>query len=256
MIIATRRAHGEAYDERVGFPLRRWMAALAFALLAIQVSLNQMLMPYKPRLTIVDPPPSARMASIQALGDGQFHFRWLALELENSGDSFGRFTALRHYDYANIQAWLHLLDRFDNRSNAGPSLASYLYGSIDNPHKIRHMMNYLLEHGRSDPKTKWWWLSQAAYMAKEKIKDDDLALSISYEVANSNAPNLPLWARQFPAFILEKQGKREAAFRFMEQFLAEKDKMTEGEWNYMRYFLKERLNILNAEELTPGATYK
>lgn len=239
-----------------GFHTRRWIVALAFALLAIQFSLHNMLEPYKPRLTIVEPPPSERTAQIESLGDSQFHFRSLALTLENSGDTFGRATALNRYNYANVYAWLHLLDKFDMRSNVAPSLAAYLYGFLNDPEKVRYMMDYLLEQGRRDPKTKWWWLSQAAYMAKEKLKDDDLALKISYEVANSGAPNMPLWARQLPAFILEKQGKREAAYEFMQKFLAEKDKMSPGEWNYMRYFLKDRLHIMNTDELTPGATYE
>src|SRR5690606_26516893 len=112
------------------------------------------------------------------------------------------FTALRKYNYDYLHGWLMRMDAFDPQSNIGPALAAYVYSAVpDSPDKIRRLVDYLLTHARRDPAQNWWWLYQACSLANHKVGDKAWALEIAKELAASGAPNLPLWARQMPAYI-------------------------------------------------------
>jgi hypothetical protein len=113
-----------------------------------------------------------------SLGDAQFYFRVLAIQLQNAGDSFGRFTALKNYDYSLLKKWFLLLDTMDAKSSLIPSLAAYYYSSTQTVADNRYLVEYLEENFTHDPPKKWWWLSQAAFMAKYKLQDKDLAIRL------------------------------------------------------------------------------
>ena len=106
-----------------------FILAIIFALGFTFFTINKRNESVLPRLEIVPDVPSINTIRIMSLGDEQFYFRILALQLQNSGDSFGRFTALKEYDYAALSKWFYLLDELDYKSNYIPSLAAYYYSN-------------------------------------------------------------------------------------------------------------------------------
>jgi hypothetical protein len=96
-----------------------------YACLALQIALWTQTKQYKPDLAIVPDVPSPLSIKAISLGDEQFYFRHLAFTLQNAGDTFGRFTALREYNYNKLYHWFSLLDSLDSRSHFVPSLAGY-----------------------------------------------------------------------------------------------------------------------------------
>lgn len=223
---------------------RRRQSVFLIAVLAIQLAFTYSIINVRPSLSIIEEPPSSLAVKVTALGDEQFMFRVMALQLQNSGDSFGRFTSLRQYDYSKLGHWFLRLDELDARSDWIPSLASYYYGMTPRSEDTIHVVDYLEQHADRDPAKKWWWYAQATYIANHKLNDKDLALKLAYKLADAPNPKKPIWAREMPAFIHEQRGELEDSYRLIKAIAAEHDSLSISEQKFIDYFLRERLKAV------------
>lgn len=195
-----------------------------------------------PDMTIVPDVPGEQALRVMSFGDEEFLFRAMAVNLSNSGDTFGRFTALYKYDLHKIYLWFTLLDRFNTHSNVLPSMAAYYFSQTQKTSDVRYMVDYLYEHSVSRIQEKWWWMAQGVYLAMHKLKDDELALKLANTL--TEAKNVPLWVNQLPAFVYEKRGEFDAALEIMQNILDHTKDIEPGELRYMKYFIDERISKL------------
>lgn len=208
----------------------------------IQIGFWNITRHYKPDLAIVPDVPSPLSIKAFALGDEEFYFRILGYQLQNAGDSFGRFTALKEYNYNQLYHWFTLLDSLNATSHFVPSMASYYYSQTQHKPDVRYIVRYLDEHASKDLYHNWWWLGQAVYLANFKLKDKVLALQLAKKLASIPRTDIPLWTKQMPAFILEQMGETDQAMAIIADVLNRIDDIDQGELNFMRYFVQERLN--------------
>ncbi len=220
---------------------------LVYLFLAVQIGLWTQTKAYKPDLAIVPDVPSIASVKALSLGDEQFYFRTLGFQLQNAGDTFGRFTALKKYNYNQLYHWFTLLDTLDSKSNFIPSLAAYYFSQTQNTPDVIYVLRYLDEHASRDLYNKWWWMSQAVYLANHKLKDKDLALKLAYKLASTPRDDVPMWVKQMPAFIHEKRGEEEQALAIISDILNNVDDIDPGELNFMTYFVRDRLNKFIAD---------
>lgn len=229
---------------------RRWnlrqdgamrLAVLAFALLVGgQVAFWSYSREVMPEMGIVPDVPGERTVNALSLGDDEAFFRILALNIQNSGDTFGRFTALYKYDYNKLYHWFRLLDGLNNRSNYVPALATYYFSQTQNPNDVRYLVDYLAEYTSGRVKEKWWWVVQGVYLAQHKLRDFDQALRLANTLRGVRG--IPIWAQQMPAFIMEKRGEFDDARVIIEDILDHPEDYSQGELNFMLYFAKERMH--------------
>ncbi len=232
---------------------------ILIALLVAQIGFWSYSRAILPNMEIVPDVPGKETVKALSLGDEQFYFRLLAMQIQNSGDTYGRFTPLREYDYAKLKEWFLLLDTLDNKSNFIPSLATYYYSQTQNVPDVRYIVDYLVAHADGRVEEKWWWLIQAIYLANHKLENKELALEVGKPLMN--AKEIPLWARQFPAFIYEQMGEPMQALYVIEHVLKsmENQELDQGEFNFMKHFIEERLkeempdNLRSYEPATPTA---
>lgn len=196
----------------------------------------------KPEMAIVPDVPGERAVRALSFGDEEAFFRLYALNLQNSGDTFGRFTALYKYDFNKLYHWFTLLGKFNNQSNYLPAMASYYFSQTQNPNDVKYIVDYLDDYTDGRPKEKWWWVTQGAYLATHKLKDNDRALELANKLAGVRG--IPLWAQQLPAFIHEQRGEFGEALAIIEEVVKHPEEYSQGELNFMRYFVDERLNRL------------
>jgi hypothetical protein len=210
----------------------------------------------KPDVYIVPPLPS--LASVQAFsfGDEQFYFRILALRIENAGDSFGRFSSLKNYDYATLYQWFKILDSLDNRSIYIPTLAASYFSQTQNKEDTRYIVQYLDEFASQDIDKYWWWMVQAFYIANSTLKDYPLALKLAYKLSENKNETAPVWIKQLPAFVQAKLGEDCAAFLFINKIIQDDQtgerKIAAEEMEFMRYFIKQRLDSLKKKNFDPN----
>lgn len=192
-----------------------------------------------PDMGIVPDVPGRVAVKALSFGDEEFYFRLLALDIQNAGDTFGRFTELYKYDFKKLYAWFTLLDSLNNESDYMPFIASYYYSQTQYVPDVRYLVDYLYEHSHTRPEKKYWWLAQAVYLAQHKLGDNDLALKMAAPL--EHATNAPYWVRQLPAFVHEKRGEMDDALRIIENIQANSKNIPDGELKFMTYFVKERL---------------
>lgn len=195
-----------------------------------------------PEMGIVPAVPGERTVRALSFGDEQAFFRLLALNIQNSGDTFGRFTALYKYDFNKLYHWFHLLDGLDNQSNYLPSMATYYFSQSQNRDDVRYIVDYLDEYTEGRAKEKWWWIAQASYLASHKLNDDDRALALAERLRG--VKGIPLWAQQLAAFEHEKRGEYGDALAIIQEILKDPSQYSQGELNFMKYFIDERLGKL------------
>lgn len=223
--------------------LRLYGALVAF--LGLQLAFWYQARDIKPDLSIVPDVPGRAVVHALAFGDNQFYFRTLAFMIQNTGDTFGRFTALRYYDMNKLYHWFNLLDSLDARSDMIPSIATYYFAQTQNTADVRYIVDYLYEHATRDIEHKWWWLLQSIYLATYKLNDLDLALKVATPMVN---PKVPLFAQEMAAVVHERRGEMEDALEVMKKISENADKIPEQDLRYMTYFVEERLHALEDRE--------
>ncbi len=185
--------------------------------------------------------PSYRVAKALAMGDGQFLYRAATFVLQNMGDEGGRTTPLKDYDYRRLGQWFFLLDRFDPVSEFLPVLVGYYYSQSQNPDDVRIVISFLAHIAIRDPDRNWRWMAHAIYLARHRVEDMNLALSLAYRMAAIKSPGIPVWAQQMPAFVLAAVGEKEAARDLMEAIMDSQIELEPSEIEFMRNFIETRL---------------
>jgi hypothetical protein len=189
----------------------------------------------------VPPVPSRSGAVMMTLGDPEFSYRSLALILQNLGDVGADTTPLKDYNYPELGQWFSLLNSLDPVSDHVPFIAAYYFGASRVPKDVAVVVKYLSAVGQDPRGEKWRWLGHAVYLAQHRMYDFDLALKLAYTLAKMpNSATFPQWARDMPAFVLEKKGDKEAARELMENMLAT-EKMRPEEINNLKWTLTEQL---------------
>lgn len=199
-----------------------------------------------PEMTIVPDVPGEATVKALSLGDEQAFFRLLSLNVQNAGDTFGRFTALYKYDFNRLYYWFMLLDTLDRRSNYVPTMATYYFSQTQHKPDVRFIVDYLEAHAKHDVQDKWWWVVQAIYLSQHKLEDKDRALELANLLRDQTG--IPVWAQQMPAFVHEQRGEMAEASAIIESILKSEQELKQGELNFMYYFLKDRTQRLEQLE--------
>jgi len=218
------------------------------ALFAGQIYVGSLLLDKREQASTVISPPSYEAALAISLGDREFFFRNGALHLINLGVSGGRAVPLKDLDYEALEAWFHLLDAFDSRSNLVPVIAGYWFGFTQNTADVRHVIDYLLARAEIDEETGWRWRMQAMYLAKHRMGDLDLALEIATDAAERDDPNAPFFMAQMPAFVLEDLGEEEAALILLLAIQEANPDLPDDEARFLQIAI-DRLSNAQQEEL-------
>lgn len=195
----------------------------------------------------VPPAPEAYYAAMFGLGDKNFAYRVNGLMLQNIGDSGGRTTPLKDYNFDMLTKWFFVQDYLDPRSNYMPQLASYYFGAVQEPEKYRPVLDYLEHIGVRETGEAWRWLAHAVYFSRFKMDDQEKALSLAYKLADSKHPDMPGWTQQMPAIILQSKGDKKAAYAIMLEILrSQVDRLHPSEVNSMKLYICTR--VLEPEE--------
>ncbi|HEU5048346.1 MAG TPA: hypothetical protein VFT64_10955 [Rickettsiales bacterium] len=217
--------------------LRRYSLLLVF--FGLQVGFWGMTHNRLPEMDIVPDVPGRTAVKALSFGDEEFYFRLLALDIQNAGDTFGRFTELYKYDFQKLYAWFMLLESLNNQSDYMPFIASYYFSQTQYVPDVKYVIDYLYEYSSYRPEQKYWWLAQAVYLAQHKLKDNDLALKMAEPL--EHAYNAPYWVRQLPAFVHEKRGEMDDAYHIIEDIEKNSKNIPPAELRFMTYFVEERL---------------
>ena len=190
----------------------------------------------------VPPVPSEAGAISAGLGDPQFAYRTIAIMLQNLGDTGGRTTRPKDYNFERLAGWFALVDKLDPHSNLVPSLAAFNYSNVKDPQKMQYLVEYLAHVGQNPEGNKWRWLAQAIYLLRFEMNDQEKALEYAHLLASFDYPDMPGWVHQMPAFIMTNMGKKEAAYALLLELLKTKAQdLHPNEVNHTRDYICTRI---------------
>lgn len=225
-----------------------WVFGLFAALIFMNVTLWASVRSEKIIWDNVPPTPSVQGALWGALGDKQLAYRSYGITVQNIGDTGGKITNLAEYDYEALGRWFRLAHQLDPDSSFMPFLAGYFFGAIrGHPDKLPPIIDYLELASGDGAGQKWRFLGQAAFLARFKMNDLDRALELANRLASFDNPDMALWAKQMPVFILTAQGEKKAAYELMTTMLrSEGENLHPSEVNATLDYICTR--ILSAHE--------
>ncbi len=186
----------------------------------------------------VPPAPSTKSATMAALGDSQMAYRTIGLMLQNFGSIGGTVQRLQDYRYDRLKDWFFLEHGLDPESNFVPALSAYYYGATHKISDLSPVIDYLEVAGQGPQPQKWRWLAHAVYLARYQQSDLNKALELANLLAGLKRDDMPKWARQMPAFVMNAQGDKQAAYAMMKGILASSGKdMTAVEIRFIQDYV-------------------
>ncbi len=197
----------------------------------------------------LDAPPSSTTLRLAALGEPIPLAKLLMLHLQSfdfRADNPIHFQAL---DYGRLTAWLSRILALDPGGQYPLHAASRVYAETPDAAKTRLMLDFVDEEFLKDPEHRWVWLAHAASIAKHGLHDLELARRYAAAIQqHARGPQVPLWARQMQAFILEDMNELEAAQVMIGGFVASGQITEPGELRFLEERMKQIEARLKAEK--------
>jgi hypothetical protein len=221
------------------------LSSLALVLLCGHAALGWNLRHDRAALPILPAQLSDTSIRALSLGDQQFLYRALVLQIQNAGDTGGRFTKMSDYNTREVVSWLGVLQRMDPRSSHYTALAVRYFSQIQQPENLRLLVDFVDKDVDVAPERKWSWQTQAVAMARDKVKDLEYALLLSRKMARfeSFVPEGYMWMLQMEPVLLERLGRKAEAKVVMDKIVSQSGaRMNDIERTWTKEFY-ERLGL-------------
>lgn len=218
----------------------RRLSASVLIVLALHAALGWGLLHERPHLGILPPLPTPETVDALAMGDHQFLYRSLVLQIQNAGDTGGRFTPMKNYDIGAVIDWMAVLQRLDHLSSHYTFLLLRYFSLGADADKLKALIRFIDADVDLAPDRKWYWQTQIVAKARGELKDLSLALELSRKM-RAYVPYLPegyTWVLQTEPVLLADLGRLDEARIMMEEILQKHgDHMTPAERQWTQEFL-------------------
>lgn len=195
------------------------------------------------------PAPGAGVLRLASFGDPVALAKGLMLYLQAFDYQSGSRVPYRDLDYDRLEAWLARVLELDPLAQYPLMAASRLYAEVPDESKQRSMLEFIYRQFLIDPNRRWPWLAHATALAKHRLHDLPLALRYARAIQqHAVAANVPVWARQMEAFILEDMDELETARLIIGGYIQSGDVKDPGELR----FLEDRLKALESRSRLEG----
>lgn len=183
-------------------------------------------------------PPGALLIRLVSLDDSVTAAKWVMLWLQAFDNQPGLSIPLRELDYDRVSQWLDLILQLDSKIQYPLLSAIRFYAEVADENRQRKMIDYVREKFLEKPNERWPFMTHAVYIAKHRIKDQQLALQCARLIREyATGDNVPYWAKQMEIFVLENMGELESA-KILIGGLLESGELTDER---QRAFLSQRL---------------
>ena len=226
------------------------LALLAFGL-AAQIALKAAAPPPKASAEDLPPAPGIGALRLASFGDPVALAKGLMLYLQAFDYQSGTRVPYRDLDYDRLESWLARILELDPQGQYPLLAASRLYAEVPVEAKQRSMLEFVYRQFLLDPNRRWPWLAHATAIAKHRLHDLPLARRYAHAIQRyAVAEDVPLWAKQMEAFILEDMDELETARLIIGGYLQTGDIKDPAELK----FLDEHLKQLELRSRSKGKT--
>lgn len=190
----------------------------------------------------VPPTPSEAAGLFYGYGDRELTYRNIGLMLQNAGDTGGRTTNLKDYDYQILEDWFWLSNKYNNRSGYVPTLAAYYFGAAKETDQLAHLVDYLAHVGMDNQNERWRWLAHAVFLTRFKLDDQPRALELAYKLAEISDEKMPGWTKVMPAYVMKTMGNKKEARDLLLLIMADPNSFSDrADVNQSCWYINENL---------------
>jgi hypothetical protein len=199
-------------DERPLSHVSAPVLAMLAAGLALQIALHAVAPEPEAKAQDLTQPPAASVLRLASLGDPIALAKILMLHLQAFDYQSGSRIPYKELDYARVEAWLSRILELDPLGQYPLLAAARLYAEVPREAKQRSMMDFIYHQYFLDPNRRWPWLAHAAFLAKHRLKDMDLALKYAAALQKyTTAKDVPAWVATMEIFMREDMNELETA---------------------------------------------
>ncbi len=195
--------------------LRKVPAAVLSALvlaLSAQLALKQLQQGAAAQSVELPAPPARTALRLAAFGDPMPVAMLLMLYVQSFDLRGDNRSSYQRLNYGTLIEWLTLVLALDPAGQYPLMSASRIYSEVRDTEKQRQMLDFIYREFLGDPARRWPWLAEAALLAKHRLKDLPLARRYASAIQlHARGADIPLWAKQMEAFILEDMNELQAA---------------------------------------------
>ena len=218
-----------------------WILPALLVALIIQVVWHNFRPDPVAQVADLKPPPSKEFLNVASFGDPVALSKLTMLWLQAHDNQPGISIPFKQLDYTVVTQWLAAILELDPRAHYPLLSAARVFGEVPVAEKQRQMLAFVEKEFHKDPDKRWAWLAHAAFVAKHRLKDQQLALKFAESLAEkATGENVPSWAKQMHIFLLEDMGEVESA-KVLLGGLLESDQVTDP---HEQVFLYQRLKEL------------
>lgn len=199
-------------DERPLSHVSAPVLALLAAGLALQIGLHAALPAPQARAPDLMPAPASSLLRLASFGEPIALAKILMLQLQAFDYQSGSRVPYKDLDYARVEAWLARILELDPLGQYPLLAASRLYAEVPDEARQRRMLDFVYHQYLLDPNRRWPWLAHAAFLAKHRLQDMNLALKYAAALREyTTAKDVPAWAKTMEIFIRENLNELETA---------------------------------------------
>lgn len=157
-------------------------------------------------------PLEAAYYRAMSMGSQQLLSYLLMFRVQLHDNQKGQHVNYTHLDYTVLSDWLLTLYEMNPASDYPAFLASRVYSNIDEPKKIRKMVELVEILFQKNPQLHWRRMTEACLLLKHQLNDLPAALRIAEQIAELPASiKLPFWARDMKLILLDELNRFESA---------------------------------------------
>jgi hypothetical protein len=190
-------------------------------ILAIQVSVTQLsLSRNEHAYKTLSAPLAASAYRIVAMGSDHLMSYLLAMRLQLHDNQSAKHIRYENINYRTLVDWLNQISDLNVQSEYPTMLASRVYGQTGNEQKLRIMVDLIRENFIKNPQIHWRRMAEATILAKHKLGDLELALSLAEKLSSQPADLImPHWARDMQFILLGELNEFEAGITIISALL-------------------------------------
>ncbi len=158
------------------------------------------------------PAPAGPALDAFVLGERAAASYLISLNLQSAEDQVAAASGFAALHYGHVSDWLSAALELDPAGHYPLLLASHVFSQVPDPARQRKMIDLVRLQAGKDLSTRWPWLAHASIMARHRLHDPHLALSLASDLARApSSIAMPGWARQMAVFLHEDLGEHDAA---------------------------------------------
>ena len=155
-----------------------------------------------------------------SMGSEQLAGYLLAIRLQLHDSQAGRYFSYNRIDYDILVDWLEKITLVSPGTEYPMLLASRVYSATGDRERLRLILEFIQRRFDDDPQLHWRRLAEASVIAKHKLEDLELALSMAKKLAQQPASvQMPHWARDIEFLLLAEMNELESAIAIIQALL-------------------------------------